>query len=121
MRSILLERLQSQVQKGEYAAGELLARRLLEVEPQQRDARFLLAVSLFLQGRYEESLAENRLLLKQHPDFDEGRLQLGNLLQTTGKAAAAAKVYRDLARTGKQMRLRQTAAERFRALEEARR
>ena len=55
---------------------------------------FFLAVSRFSQGRYADSVAPNRQLVAQYPEFEEGYLQLGNVYETLGDPMQAAEAYR---------------------------
>ena len=77
----------------------------------------MLAVSLFAQGRYAESIAVNQQLAALHPDFGEGRLQLANALESGGRPAEAVPVYRDLAAQGGDPSLRAEAKKRLQILE----
>lgn len=81
------------------AAGlcaELLAVTDAAVAPARREALLFLAAARLYEGRRQESLQVNRQLLREHPDFAEGYLQLGNLFETTGRPDEAAAAYRDL-------------------------
>ena len=51
-------------------------------------------MSRFSQGLYAASVAPNRQLVAQYPDFAEGYLQLGNVYETLGDPVLAADVYR---------------------------
>jgi tetratricopeptide (TPR) repeat protein len=72
---------------------QTLCEELARVEDPAPEALFYLAISLFSQRRFEESLAPNEELLREHPDFILGYLQLGNSLETLGRVADAHRVY----------------------------
>lgn len=55
---------------------------------------FFLAVSRFLQGRYDASIEPNLQLVARYPGFEEGYLQLGNVYETLGEPGQASDVYR---------------------------
>jgi tetratricopeptide (TPR) repeat protein len=118
LRRVLPQRGQELLARGEARAVESWCRALLEEEPRQRDALFLLAVSLFAQGRLGESLTENQRLVQAHPGFAEGRLQLANALETSGRLDEAQRIYEGLAADpldpsmGEVVRLRQASLER---------
>ncbi|MBT5588578.1 MAG: tetratricopeptide repeat protein [Gemmatimonadetes bacterium] len=72
---------------------QTLCEQLAQVEDPAPEALFYLAISLFSQGHFKESLAPNERLLREHPDFILGYLQLGNLLETLGRRTEAHRVY----------------------------
>ena len=85
------------LQEGrDYVQLESAARLLLGREKSHRAARFWLAASLFGQARYSQAIVQFQLLVRQHPDFGPGHLQLANSLQTSGRLEEAVQAYRDL-------------------------
>ncbi|MCC7262722.1 MAG: tetratricopeptide repeat protein [Candidatus Latescibacteria bacterium] len=96
---------------------ESWCRLVLAQEPRHRDGLFFLAVSLFAQGRYAESIAANQALVQAHPGFGEGRLQLANALESAGRPAEAAPVYQELASGAADPALREVARQRLQHLE----
>ena len=77
---------------------EMLCRQLVPASTllgdSDQEPLWYLAVSLFLQERYDASVEPNRQLVTRHPDFEEGYLQLGNVYETLGEPGLAAAVYR---------------------------
>jgi len=92
-------------------------RLVLAGEDTHRDGIFFLAVALFAQGRYPESIATNQRLVKVHPGFGEGHLQLANALESAGRPAEALPVYWELIRLNADPALRGVAAQRLQQLE----
>ena len=88
----------------------------MRADARQRDTRFLLAVSLFYQARYGESIRENRELVDMYPDFDEGRLQLANVLESSGRLEEARQAYEELLQRTRRPDMRQMAADRLQKL-----
>ena len=74
---------------------------------------FFLAVSLFQQARYSESIAENQRLVELHPDFDDGWLQLANALEASGRLEEARQAYEELLARTRSADLRQVAWQRL--------
>ncbi len=76
---------------------EMLCRQLVPASTllgdSDQEPLWYLAVSLFLQDRYDASVEPNRQLVTRHPDFEEGYLQLGNVYETLGEPGLAADVY----------------------------
>lgn len=105
------------LEQGGAALVEAWCRQVLAGEPAQRDGLFFLAVALFTQGRYAESIAANQRLVELHPGFGEGHLQLANALESAGRAREAAPVYQELARTAADPALREVARQRLQLLE----
>ena len=112
----MLRRAQQALKTDPLAAAENTCRQLLGAAPDQRDARFLLSVSLFLQRRLGESLEHNRRLVAEHPAFAEGRPQQANLLETMGTKVAAATAYEELIGATPDAQLRAVARQRLQAL-----
>lgn len=113
----LPQRAQGLIEQGRAPQAERWCRQVLEEEPRHRDALFFLAVSLFAQGRYSESIAANQRLVEAHPDFAEARLQLANALETGGRLAEALQVYEELGRQSLEPELQAEVQQRRRALE----
>lgn len=105
------------IEKGQAPQVEAWCRLVLAQNPGHQEGMFFLAVALFAQGRYAESIALNQQLAVLHPDFGEGRLQLANALESGGRPAEAVPVYRDLAARGGDPSLRAEANMRLQNLE----
>ena len=114
----LMREAESFLESGNYARAERNCRMIVHGEPRQRDARFLLAVSLFYQARYGESIQENQKLVDMHPDFDEGRLQMANVLESSGRLKEAQQTYEILLQRTRRPDMRQLTAQRLQALME---
>jgi hypothetical protein len=84
-----LSRVKQQLDAGQLLRAEANARLLVAADEDQRDARFLLAVALYLQRRYGESIGENLKLVARHPHFDEGLLQLALVQEASGQFSEA--------------------------------
>ena len=67
---------------------------LLEENPQDRFARYALAMELASQGRLEESLGEFQALMSLDPDYLASYLQAGQTLEKLKRAEEAREVYR---------------------------
>jgi tetratricopeptide (TPR) repeat protein len=109
-------RAQQLMEQGRAAQVEAWSRQVLAQDPGHRDGLFFLAVALFAQGRYGESIAVNQRLVELHPDFGEGRLQLANALESGGRPEEARSVYAELAGGGDPA-LRREAGRRLEHLE----
>ncbi len=80
---------ESRLGLGELAEAEADLRRALELDPGHKEARFLLASTLELQGRGEGAEVEYRRLLAAHPADLEASVGLGALLIRRGEAEQA--------------------------------
>ena len=107
-----VERAEKALRAGDYAQVEHSARRALGGSPRHRYGRFFLSVSLLSQGRLKESIRENERLLSEHPDFDEGWLQLANAYETAGDPDRALTAYNRLVERANDPALRSLAKER---------
>ena len=107
-----VEKAEEALRAGDYAQVEHSARRALKGFPRHRYGRFFLSVSLLSQGRLEESIRENERLLSEHPDFDEGWLQLANAYETAGDPDRALIAYNRLVQGASDPALRSLAKER---------
>ena len=67
---------------------------LVEENPQDRFARYGLAMELASQGRLEESLSEFRALMSLDPDYLASYLQAGQTLEKLNRGEEAQEVYR---------------------------
>jgi predicted Zn-dependent protease len=65
----------------------------LDKAPDDRFARYSLALELKKAGQPEEAEAELRRLLEQHPHSGAGHLQLGQLLEEQERLEAAKEAY----------------------------
>ena len=90
----------------------------MSADSEQRDAQFLFAVSLYLQRRYGESLAANEELVRRHPRFAEGLLQLALVHEASGRLADALETYERLLQQTGQDEMMRIGEERLRALKE---
>ena len=113
LSSGLAERAPAMCETGQILPLEGLCRELLLVRGEDRFAAYYLAVSLFLQGRYAESIQVNTALVQQHPGFAEGYLQLGNAYETVGEIEAARRVYEEQLRRNPQGDLAEDARQRL--------
>ena len=102
---------------GQATVVEAWCRQVLEDRPKQRQAWFFLAVSLFVQGRYSDSIATNQKLTQHFPRFYEGHLQLANALESSGRLREARTVYQTMAGLTPPLGLEGLAAARLSALE----
>ncbi|MGB0605623.1 MAG: tetratricopeptide repeat protein, partial [Candidatus Latescibacterota bacterium] len=107
-----VERAEKALRAGDYAQVEHSAQRALRGSPRHRYGRFFLSVSLLSQGRLKESIRENERLLSDHPDFDEGWLQLANAYETAGDPDRALTAYNRLVERANDPALRSLAKER---------
>jgi len=67
---------------------------LVEENPQDRFARYGLAMELASQGRLEESLVEFRALMSLDPDYVASYLQAGQTMEKLSRVEEARAVYR---------------------------
>ena len=67
---------------------------LVEENPQDRFARYGLAMELASQGRLEESLGEFRALMSLDPDYVASYLQAGQTMEKLNRVEEAREVYR---------------------------
>jgi len=82
---------------------------LVEENPQDRFARYGLAMELANQGRLEESVGEFRALMSFDADYVASYLQAGQTLEKLNRAEEAREVYRrgmEVAARGGDMRTR---------------
>jgi protein O-mannosyl-transferase len=108
-------------QIGDYTAAEQWSRTALVGDDHHAYARFFLSVALMAQGRYREAIIENELLVRAHPSFDEGRLQLANAYETAGEKPEAERIYEALEKDGVKAEMREIAGQRLRRLREGER
>jgi tetratricopeptide (TPR) repeat protein len=66
---------------------------MVEENPQDRFARYGLAMELSSQGRLEESLGEFRALMSVDPDYLASYLQAGQTLEKLNRSEEAREVY----------------------------
>jgi tetratricopeptide (TPR) repeat protein len=66
---------------------------MLEENPQDRFARYGLAMELSSQGRLDESLGEFRTLMSLDPDYLASYLQAGQTLEKLNRVQEAREVY----------------------------
>jgi protein O-mannosyl-transferase len=98
---------------GAFPEAEAVCREVLREEEGHLYARFFLAVGLFYQGRYGESIEENQKVLGRYPDFDDGRLQLANALETIGQLNEAKGEYEVLLQRTRNPEMKQLAEQRL--------
>ena len=67
---------------------------MVEENPQDRFARYGLAMELASQGRLEESLGEFRALISLDPDYVASYLQAGQTMEKLNRVEEAREVYR---------------------------
>ena len=113
-----LQQIRQLLDSGQLQQAELSARVLVSADSEQRDAHFLFAVSLYLQRRYGESLAANEELVRRHPRFAEGLLQLALVQEASGRLADALATYERLLQQTGQDEMMRIGEERLRALKE---
>ena len=113
-----LQRIRQLLDSGQLQQAEFSARVLVGADSEQRDAHFLFAVSLYLQRRYGESLAANEELVRRHPHFAEGLLQLALVQEASGRLADALATYERLLQQTGQDEMMRIGEERLRALKE---
>ena len=101
---------------GEFAQAESVCRQLLQDDPEDRDARFLLAVTLYYMTEYDESIEETLRLVESHPAFGEGLLQLANVMETAGRPVEAKEAYEQLLQRSEDTDLRREVRKRMRNL-----
>ena len=63
----------------------VIARRVLELQPEARDVRTILASALSLESRYQEAEKELRLILKSEPNNRTALLGLHEVLRKSGE------------------------------------
>jgi len=112
----LVRKVEALFAKGDFKQAEAVCRQVLREDGRHRQARFFLAVSLFQQARYSESIAENQKLVELHPHFDDGWLQLANALEASGRLEEARQAYEELLARARSADLRQVAGQRLRRL-----
>ena len=113
-----LQQIRKWLDSGQLQQAEFAARVLVGADPEQRDARFLFAVSLYLQRRYGESLVANEELVRRHPRFAEGLLQLALAQEASGRLSDALSTYERLLQQTRQDEIIRIGEERLRALKE---
>lgn len=113
-----LQQVKQWLDSGELRRAEDLARLLVTAAEDLRDPRFMLAVALFLQRRYDESIAVNQRLVEAFPHFDEGLLQLALVLESSGRHIEANAIYQTLIERTESAEMRRIGKERLRALKE---
>ena len=109
----LAERAPGMIEAGQISPLERLCRELLSTQPGDQYAAYYLGVSLFLQGQYAESIQVHASLVRQHPGFAEGYLQLANAYETIGQLKAARGVYEEQLRRVPQGDLAELARQRL--------
>lgn len=118
LTSKLVQSVEAALERGDMRMAEELSRQIIAVEPGHLYGRFFLSISLFQQGRYAESIKENREVLRQFPAFADGYLQLANGLETAGLLAEARQAYQTLLARTQDEKMRQMGRERLQRLEE---
>ena len=113
-----LRRIRQMLDRGQLYEAEAAVRELGGALSDNRDVRFMLAVTLFLQRRYTESLTVNLDLVKRHPEYDEGLLQLALVQETIGLFDDATATYGLLVQRTRQPEMIRIGVERLRALQE---
>jgi tetratricopeptide (TPR) repeat protein len=83
-------------QEGRLDQIEALCRQVLERNQRHRQARYALALCLYEQRRYSDSIVENKRLLEYYPDYGEGYLHLAAALEASGRLGEARQAYQDL-------------------------
>jgi len=78
---------------GKAALVEAWCFQFLQLEPTHKEALFFMSVSLFHQGRLQESIVVNRRLVEVYPEDYHGRLQLANVLEGNGQWEDARQQY----------------------------
>ncbi len=105
------------IDQGRAGQVESWCRLVLAQDPAHQEGLFFLAVALFAQGRYAESIAVNEQLSQRHPGFGEGHLQLANALESGGRPLEALPVYQRLAAGSADPEIREVARQRLQQLE----
>ena len=85
---------------GQLEQIEQLCRQILQRNSRHREARYILAGSLYEQRHYSASIAQNQRVLEYHPDFGAAYLQLAAALEASGRLEEAAQAYRNLLQRG---------------------
>ncbi len=114
----LVQTAEEALQRGDAPLAETLSRQAVAVDENLLYSRFFLAISLFQQRLYEESIKENREVVRRFPAFDDGYLQLANALETRGHLVEARQIYQTLLGRTRDGKMRQIAIERLQRLEE---
>ncbi len=81
-----------------FMLGQLLLERAVELDPERRTARLLLAISYERLGRYDGAVAQLERLVALDARNQEARLRLAVLLERTGRGAEAEGILRRLVR-----------------------
>ncbi len=81
-----------------FMLGQLLLERAVELDPERRAARLLLAISYERLGRYDGAVAQLERLVALDARNQEARLRLAVLLERTGRGAEAEGILRRLVR-----------------------
>ena len=112
----LIRQAEGLLEKGDFSRVDYLCRLILKKNDRHLYARFFLAISLFQQVRYSESIEENQKLMQIYPEFDDGRLQLANALEAGGRSSEARQAYEELLQRSRDDAMRRVAEKRLRRL-----
>ncbi|MCA1792507.1 MAG: tetratricopeptide repeat protein [Desulfobacteraceae bacterium] len=80
------------------AVPEITASAISDEEVPDWVARWELARCLTILKRYDEAIADYRLLLQEKPDLEKAQIELAQVLHWHGQGAAAAKLLKDVAK-----------------------
>jgi tetratricopeptide (TPR) repeat protein len=91
----IASRARALLQAGQLAEAEGLCRQLLDDEPDDKDALYILAVTYRLQQKFDAALSESRRLIELDPANGRAHQELGHCLRDMGDSNSALAAYQE--------------------------
>jgi tetratricopeptide (TPR) repeat protein len=88
-------RARSLLQGGNFVDAETLCQQVLEIEPRNNDALYILAVAARLQKKFDDALSVNRKLISSNPSNGRAHQEMGHCLRDMGDRKAALAAYQE--------------------------